>query len=443
MSNAGPSRDCSVIARGLVPGPGDMTAHEGTRAVQTAVAALAEGRLVIVVDDADRENEADLVGCAARITPTDMAFMVAHTTGIVCVPMPGDRCDLLGLHPMTSESTELHGTAFTISVDHVSTTTGVSAIDRTTTARALADPATRPRSFRRPGHVFPLRSREGGVLKRAGHTEAAVDLLTLAGQQPVGVISELVATDGSMLGGPELRRFARDHGLPLVSVAALVAYRRGTERLVLPVANASLPTTYGEFRAVAYRSVVDGAEHLALVKGDVSAGSADDSGVLVRMHSECLTGDALGSRRCDCGSQLASALKLIADEGRGVLVYLRGQEGRGIGLGHKLRAYELQEAGLDTVDANVQLGLPIDSREYGIGAQILADLGVRKLRLMSNNPSKFTGIEGHGLSIVGRVALATEVTPENVRYLLAKQRRLGHLLTLGDSEVGRAAIPLG
>ncbi len=410
-------------------------APENNRAVQAAIAALGEGRLVIVVDEAERENEADLVAGAAQITTEDMAFMVAHTTGIVCVPMRAERCDQLSLYPMTTENTELHGTAFTISVDHVSTSTGVSAHDRVRTIRALADPESRPASFARPGHVFPLRYREGGVLQRAGHTEAAVDLLTLACQPPVGVISELVAPDGSMLRGEMLESFAREHELPIVSTAALIAYRRATERHVTRIASAAMPTPYGNFQAIGYRSLLDDTEHLALMMGDVSQLSVDDPGVLARVHSECLTGDVLGSQRCDCGTQLRSALQLIAQEGRGVFVYLRGHEGRGVGLGNKLRAYQLQDAGFDTVDANTQLGLPVDSREYGIGTQILADLGVQRIRLMTNNPAKLNGIAGHGVSVVGRVALPSVITAENVRYLQAKQLRLGHLLGIADDSV--------
>ncbi|WP_239154293.1 bifunctional 3,4-dihydroxy-2-butanone-4-phosphate synthase/GTP cyclohydrolase II [Amycolatopsis sp. FDAARGOS 1241] len=394
--------------------------------VQHAVAALAQGRLVVVVDDADRENEGDLVGAARTMTQEQMAFLVRHTTGIVCAPMPGERADALRLRQMVTENTDAHGTAFTVSADHVGSGTGVSAADRTTTVRALADPATKPAELRRPGHIFPLRAREGGVLVRAGHTEAAVDLLAMAGAGDVGVISELVADDGSMLRGPELEEFAARHDLPLLRIADLVRYRGATERLVEPVASAAMPTAFGDFRAVAYRSVLDGTEHLALVRGDVAAAGRTPSGALVRVHSECLTGDILGSLRCDCGAQLEYALREIAAEGAGAVIYLRGHEGRGIGLAHKIHAYALQEQGLDTVEANLAQGLPVDSRSYGIGARILADLGVRRLRLITNNPAKYGGLEGYALDIVGRVRLPVAQTPHNVRYLRTKQERMGH-----------------
>ncbi|MCF6509956.1 bifunctional 3,4-dihydroxy-2-butanone-4-phosphate synthase/GTP cyclohydrolase II [Blastococcus sp. MG754426] len=400
-------------------------------AVQSAVAALAGGELVVVVDDADREDEGDLVGAAELVTPDRMAFLVRHTTGIVCVPMSASRADDLRLPLMVADSTDLHETAFTVSVDAAGTGTGVSAADRAATVRALADPATRPGDLRRPGHVFPLRARAGGVLRRAGHTEAAVDLLTMAGLSGVGVISEILADDGSMRRGPDLRAFAAAHGLPLLAVADLVRYRRASERLVEPVGGSAMPTAFGDFRAVAYRSTLDGVEHLALVLGDVAAAGRSEAGVLVRVHSECLTGDILGSLRCDCGAQLEQALRAVAAEGCGVVVYLRGHEGRGIGLGHKIRAYALQELGLDTVDANTAQGLPVDSRSYGVGAQILADLGVLRLRLITNNPAKHGGLDGHGLQIVDRVALPTAPTPHDVRYLRTKRDRLGHTVLTG------------
>ncbi|WP_255638548.1 bifunctional 3,4-dihydroxy-2-butanone-4-phosphate synthase/GTP cyclohydrolase II [Amycolatopsis sp. DSM 110486] len=394
--------------------------------MQHAVAALAQGRLVVVVDDADRENEGDLVGAARTMTAEQMAFLVRHTTGIVCAPMPGERADALRLRQMVADNTDAHGTAFTVSVDHLASGTGVSAADRTTTVRALADPATKPGELRRPGHVFPLRAREGGVLVRAGHTEAAVDLLAMAGAGDVGVISELVADDGSMLRGTAVEEFARRFDLPLLRIADLVRYRGATERLVEPVASAAMPTAFGDFRAVAYRSVLDGTEHLALVRGDVAAAGQSSAGALVRVHSECLTGDILGSLRCDCGAQLEYALREIAAEGAGAVIYLRGHEGRGIGLAHKIHAYALQEQGLDTVEANLAQGLPVDSRSYGIGAQILTDLGVRRMRLITNNPAKYGGLEGYALDIVGRVRLPVTQTPHNVRYLRTKQERMGH-----------------
>ncbi|KXF83747.1 GTP cyclohydrolase [Rhodococcus ruber Chol-4] len=396
--------------------------------VELAVETLAAGGMVVVVDDDDRENEGDLVAAAATMTAEQMAFIVRHTTGIVCAPMTAHRADTLDLPLMVERNTDAHGTAFTVTVDHVSTGTGVSAQDRAATVRALADDTTEPADLRRPGHVFPLRAREGGVLARAGHTEATVDLLRLTGAGDVGVIGEIVAEDGSMRRGADLVAFAREHGLPLLRIADLVRYRAATEPFVELVAEATMPTEFGEFRAVAFRSVLDGTEHLALVMGDVAAAGRTSDGVLVRVHSECLTGDILGSLRCDCGAQLERALAEIAREGCGVLVYLRGHEGRGIGLAHKIRAYSLQEQGLDTVDANRALGLPDDSRSYGVGARILADLGVRRMRLITNNPGKLGGLEGYSIEIVGRVALPTVVTAHNVRYLRAKRDRMGHEL---------------
>jgi 3,4-dihydroxy 2-butanone 4-phosphate synthase/GTP cyclohydrolase II len=401
-----------------------------THAVQRAVAALASGGMVVVVDDADRENEGDLVLAAGTATAEQVAFVVRHTTGILCAPMPAARADALGLPQMVADNSDAHGTAFTVSVDVEGSGTGVSAADRARTFVALADPAAKAADFRRPGHVFPLRARDGGVLVRAGHTEAAVDLLTLAGCAPVGLISELVADDGSMLRGDGLRDFVRQHDLPILAIADLVRYRRSTEHLVEHVATAAMPTVFGDFRAMAYRSKLDGTEHLALVMGDVAAAGRAEGGALVRVHSECLTGDMLGSLRCDCGSQLEQALREIAEEGCGVAVYLRGHEGRGIGLAHKIRAYALQEEGLDTVDANAAQGLPVDSRSYGIGAQILGDLGVRRLRLMTNNPAKYGGLDGYGLEIVGRVRLPAAENAHNSRYLRTKRDRMGHDLGL-------------
>jgi 3,4-dihydroxy 2-butanone 4-phosphate synthase/GTP cyclohydrolase II len=400
-----------------------------TEAVQRAVAALAAGQMVVVVDDEDRENEGDLIVAAELVTDEQMAFLVRHTTGIVCAPMPAARTEELRLPQMVSENGDVHGTAFTVSVDHVDTTTGVSAADRARTVRALAGASTGPDELRRPGHVFPLRARAGGVLVRAGHTEAAVDLTTMAGLSGVGVIGEIVDEDGSMRRGESLTRFAAEHGLPVLSIADLVRHRRATERLVELVAASQMPTEFGDFRAMAYRSTVDGTEHLALVMGDVAAAGRSAAGALVRVHSECLTGDILGSLRCDCGGQLEQALRAVAEEGVGAVVYLRGHEGRGIGLGHKIRAYALQEQGLDTVDANIVQGLPADSRSYGVGAQILGDLGISRLRLITNNPAKYGGLDGYGLTIVGRVALPAVVTPHNVRYLRTKRERMGHLDT--------------
>ena len=405
-----------------------VAATGSTAAVHAAVAALASGRPIIVVDDEDRENEADLVMAAVAVTPEWMSFFVRHTTGIVCAPMVGSRLDELRLPLMTEANTEAHATAFTVSVDHCHTGTGVSAADRAATVRALADPTSTPGDFRRPGHIFPLRYRNGGVLKRAGHTEATIDLLRIAGVTEVGVISELVSDDGSMMNGPAVTEFAARHHLVTLSVADLVRFRRCTEQLVERVSAAALPTRHGDFRAIAYRSMLDDVDHLALVAGDVATASARGGGVLVRVHSECLTGDVVGSLRCDCGYQLDDALRMIAAEGVGVLLYLRGHEGRGIGLGHKLQAYALQQHGRDTVDANLELGLPVDSREYGIGAQMLADLGVRRIRLITNNPAKYGGLEGYDLEIVARVPAPSVVTAENVAYLRTKRDRMGHLL---------------
>ena len=390
-----------------------------------AVEAYGRGEIVCVVDDADRENEGDLIVAAQFATAEKVAFMVRHTSGLICVPLTDERCRRLELEPMAAANTDAHGTAFMTSVDlAVGTTTGISAADRAATARALADPDSSPSDFTRPGHMFPLRARPGGVLKRAGHTEAAVDLARLAGVEPVAVISELVNDDGSMARLPDLRRFAAAHGLPLIPIADLVAHRYRHDRLIRRVGVARLPTVHGDFECFAYESTLDGIEHLAFVYGSLS--EQDD--VLVRVHSECITGDVFGSLRCDCGDQLRHAMAAVAAEGAGAVVYLRGHEGRGIGLGHKIQAYALQQAGYDTVDANVALGLPVDSREYGIGAQILADLGITRLRLMTNNPAKYGGLGGYGLEIVGRVPMPAEATVENLAYLETKRSRMGHLL---------------
>ncbi len=375
------------------------------------------------MDDADRENEGDLILAAERITEKKMAFLLRHTSGLVCVSMSGAWIDRLQLPLMVSQNTEAQRTAFTVSVDaKKSTTTGISAADRTATVKALADISSVPDDFRRPGHIFPLRAREGGVLKRAGHTEAAVDLAQLAGMAPVGVLCEIVNEDHSMARLPALKQFAEKFGLPLISVADLVRYRRTREKLVRCISSASLPTPHGNFIAYAYESVLDGMEHLALVKGEVD----DQEEVLVRVHSECLTGDLFGSKRCDCGGQLDLAREVIGKRERGVVIYLRGQEGRGIGLAHKIRAYALQDKGFDTVDANKELGLPVDSREYGIGAQILADLGVSTICLLTNNPAKYGGLAGYGLKIVKRIPLVLPPTEENRKYLSTKEKKMGH-----------------
>jgi 3,4-dihydroxy 2-butanone 4-phosphate synthase / GTP cyclohydrolase II len=400
--------------------------------IENAIAAIGRGEFVIVVDDADRENEGDLIMAAEKVTPESMAFMVRHTSGVICLPLEPERCDALQLPLMVAHNTEAQRTAFTVSVDATTgTTTGISAADRAATVQALIDPATQPNDLARPGHIFPLRYREGGVLKRAGHTEAAVDLARLAGVYPSGVLSEITNDDGTMARLPELQKFAAEHDLQVISIADLIRFRRHREKLVRRVSEARIPTRHGDFTAYVFESLLDGVEHLAFVRGEIS-GNED---VLVRVHSECLTGDVFGSLRCDCGVQLDVALERVAAEGRGVVVYLRGHEGRGIGLGHKLRAYTLQDEGRDTVEANVELGFPADSREYGIGSQILVDLGVSTMRLMTNNPAKYGGLEGYGLEIVERVPLHVEPNDENISYLRAKQDKMGHLLDLGEAQV--------
>ncbi|MGY6655432.1 bifunctional 3,4-dihydroxy-2-butanone-4-phosphate synthase/GTP cyclohydrolase II [Amycolatopsis sp. TRM77291] len=410
------------------------TRHSPAEAVQHALAALAEGRMIVVADGADREDEGDLIVAAEFVTAEQMAFLVRHGTGIVCTPMPAERADDLRLPPMVTDNTDAHGTAFTVSVDHMSTGTGVSAADRATTSRSLASHRTQPGELRRPGHVFPLRARKGGVLVRPGHTEAAVDLTMMAGLSGVGVITEITADDGTMPSGASLAAFARQHDLPYLTIADLVHHRRATERTVEQFATSSMPTAFGTFRAVAYRSTIDSREHLALVMGDVSEAGRAERGALVRVHSECLTGDTFGSLRCDCGSQFKQAMQAIAEEGCGALIYLRGHEGRGIGLAHKIRAYALQDEGLDTVDANVVQGLPADSRSYGVGSQILRDLAISRLRLITNNPAKFGGLASYGLTIVDRVALPIVETPHNVRYLRTKHERMGHQIEMRSAE---------
>jgi 3,4-dihydroxy 2-butanone 4-phosphate synthase/GTP cyclohydrolase II len=401
--------------------------------IENAIAAVQRGELVVVVDDADRENEGDLIMAAEKVTQETMAFMIRHTSGVICLPTEGDVLDRLQLPLMVAHNTEVQRTAFTISVDAVhGTTTGISAADRATTVHTLIDPGTRPEDLARPGHIFPLRYREGGVLKRAGHTEAAVDLARMAGLRPAGVLAEVVNDDGTMARLPQLERFAGEHGLQLISIADLIRYRRHREKLVRRVSEARIPTRYGDFTAYVFDSLLDGVEHMAFVRGEV----AGKSNVLVRVHSECLTGDVFGSMRCDCGVQLDLALERIAQEGRGVVLYLRGHEGRGIGLGHKLRAYTLQDEGRDTVEANVELGFPADSREYGIGSQILVDLGITTMRLMTNNPAKYGGLDGFGLEITERVPLHVAPTSENIAYLRTKQQKMGHLLDLEDEQLG-------
>jgi 3,4-dihydroxy 2-butanone 4-phosphate synthase/GTP cyclohydrolase II len=394
--------------------------------IDEAISAIGQGEIVIVVDDEDRENEGDLIMAAECATPEKIAFFLHHTAGLICAPITEERAQELDLPLMVADNTETMRTAFTVSVDYRhGTSTGISAYDRAATINALVDPATRPTDLLRPGHVFPLAARDGGVLKRAGHTEAAIDLTRLAGLYPAAAICEIVnEKKDDMARAPELERFAEDHGLVMISIADLVRYRRRNEKLVRRITEARLPTQWGDFTCYAYESTLDGAEHLAFVRGAVQG----EQNVLVRMHSECLTGDVFGSLRCDCGSQLEEAMRRIAEEDMGVVVYLRGHEGRGIGLSHKLRAYNLQDNGHDTVDANLALGLPIDSREYGIGAQILVDLGLTTLRLLTNNPAKYGGLDGYGLEINERVPLLTAPTPENIHYLRTKRERMGHLL---------------
>jgi 3,4-dihydroxy 2-butanone 4-phosphate synthase / GTP cyclohydrolase II len=393
--------------------------------IEDAIAAIARGEFVVVVDDANRENEGDLIIAAEKVTPEAMAFMIRHTSGVVCMPLEGSRLDELQLPMMVAENTTAYRTAFTVSVDAKrGTTTGISAADRATTVHTLIDRASTPDDLARPGHIFPLRYREGGVLKRAGHTEAAIDLARLAGLTPAGVLAEVVNDDGTMARLRELERFATEHDLQLISIADLIRYRRHREKLVRRISEARIPTKYGEFTAYVFESLLDGTEHMAFVRGEV----AGQPNVLVRVHSECLTGDVFGSTRCDCGLQLDLALERVAVEDQGVIVYLRGHEGRGIGLGHKLRAYTLQDQGRDTVQANVELGFPIDSREYGIGSQILVDLGITTMRLMTNNTMKFGGLEGYGLQIVERVPLEIKPNVHNIEYLRTKRERMGHIL---------------
>ncbi|HXY19855.1 MAG TPA: bifunctional 3,4-dihydroxy-2-butanone-4-phosphate synthase/GTP cyclohydrolase II [Gemmatimonadales bacterium] len=394
--------------------------------VEQAIADVRAGKIVVVADDEGRENEGDLVAAAEKITPDLINFMTVHGRGLICLTLTGERCEALGLQQMVEHNTEAHETAFTVSVDagaRFGVTTGISASDRATTIRVAIDPVTVPGDLRRPGHVFPLRSRPGGVLQRVGQTEASVDLARLAGLIPAGVLCEILNADGTMSRRPELERFAAEHGLTFITVAQIVAHRLQNERLVHRVAEARLPTPHGEFRVIGYRNDVDAAEHVALVYGDVRA----RPDVLVRIHSKCLTGDVFGSARCDCGWQLQTAMKMIAEAGAGVVVYL-DQEGRGIGLLNKLKAYELQDAGQDTVEANERLGFLPDLRNYGIGAQILLDLGVKAIRILTNNPMKLVGIEGYGLSIVERLPIIPPRTEENAGYLDVKRDKLGHLL---------------
>lgn len=394
--------------------------------VEKAIEDIRLGRMIIVADDEDRENEGDLVCAASAVTPEIINFMTVHARGLICVAVTPERAEELNLPLMTERNTDPEGTAFTVSVDahrKYGVTTGISAQDRARTIQVILDPATGPEDLRRPGHIFPLRARPGGVLRRVGQTEASVDLATLAGLPPAGVICEILNADGTMARRPELEVIAREHGLTFITVAQLVAYRLRKERLVRRIAEARLPTAHGEFRIIGFESLVDGREHVALVKGEI-AGEED---VTVRMHSECLTGDVFGSQRCDCGAQLDAALRRIAEIGKGAIVYLR-QEGRGIGLGNKLRAYHLQDQGQDTVEANESLGFKPDLRDYGIGAQILLDLGLSSIRILTNNPRKIVGMEGYGITVTGREPLEVEPGEFNRGYLDTKRTKLGHLL---------------
>jgi 3,4-dihydroxy 2-butanone 4-phosphate synthase/GTP cyclohydrolase II len=399
--------------------------------IEEIIAAISAGEMVIMVDDADRENEGDLIIAAEDATPDNIGFMLRYTSGIICMPVTGERLDALELPMMVAKNTDVRRTAFTVSIDAADgTTTGISAADRCRTIHTVIDPATKPSDLARPGHLYPLRYEPGGVLKRAGHTEAAVDLAEMAGKYPAAVLAEVMNDDGTVARLGDLEVFAKEHGLAMGTIADLIAYRRKSERLVERVVEARIPTVHGEFAAVGYRSLVDDRQHIALVKGEIG----DGEGVMVRVHSECLTGDVFGSLRCDCGEQLDHALGRVAEEGRGVVLYIRGHEGRGIGLLHKLAAYRLQDEGMDTVDANVNLGLPVDNRDYGVGSQILYDLGVRSMRLLTNNPVKRAAIEGYGLSILERIPISVPANDENRRYLHSKADRLGHDLDFGEEE---------
>ncbi len=409
----------------VVRGVQDSSAGVRLDSIPEAIAAIRDGKSIVVIDDEDRENEGDLIYAASKATPELAAFMIRYTSGYICVGMSGELLDRLSLPPMTAVNEDRKGTAYAVSVDAKDVAgTGISAVDRAHTIRVLADSATEPYELTRPGHVMPLRAVKGGVLRRPGHTEASVDLTTLAGLTGAGALCELVNDDGTMMRAPRCREFADEHGLLLISIADLIKYRRQHESQVTKVAEVALPTEHGDFRAVGYRSEIDGTEHVALMCGEI--GNGED--VLVRVHSECLTGDVFGSLRCDCGPQLHTAMSRVAQEGRGVVLYVKGHEGRGIGLLDKMRAYELQERGLDTVDANLSLGLPSDARDYGTGARILSDLGIKSMRLLTNNPTKRAGLEGYGLTIIERVPLVVEENSHNSVYMSTKVARMGHEL---------------
>ncbi|MDD4803156.1 MAG: bifunctional 3,4-dihydroxy-2-butanone-4-phosphate synthase/GTP cyclohydrolase II [Syntrophomonas sp.] len=391
--------------------------------IEEAIQDFKDGKMLIMVDDEDRENEGDIIVAAEKCNPDIVNFMATYAKGLICMPMIGQRLDELEIQAMVIENTDNHQTAFTVSVDHVTTSTGISAHERAATIKALVSTDSKPADFRKPGHIFPLRYREGGVLRRTGHTEGSIDLANISGLYPATVICEIMSKDGTMARVPELFEFAQEHDIKIITIADLIQYRRRKEKLVRRVEDTKLPTDFGEFTAVAYESVLDGKDHLALVKGEW----AEDEPILVRVHSECLTGDVFGSMRCDCGEQLQTALAMIEEAGKGVFLYMR-QEGRGIGLANKIRAYKLQDRGRDTVQANLDLGFPADLRDYGIGAQILVDLGVRKMRMMTNNPKKIKGLEGYGLEVVERVSIEMPSKDENRRYLQTKKDKMGHLL---------------
>ncbi|WP_438351796.1 bifunctional 3,4-dihydroxy-2-butanone-4-phosphate synthase/GTP cyclohydrolase II [Paenibacillus sp. FA6] len=397
--------------------------------IEEAIYDLMRGKVIIVVDDEDRENEGDFIALAEKATPEVINFMISQGRGLVCLPITQERADELDLRPMVEHNTDNHGTAFTVSIDHKDTTTGISANERSLTVKAIMDPNATREDFRRPGHMFPLIAKKGGILRRAGHTEAAVDLARMCGSYPAAVICEIIKEDGTMARLPDLVTIAREQDLKLINIKELIHYRNDKERLVNREVSVRMPTDFGEFQAIAYTNEVDDKEHLALVKGEIDPNKP----VLVRVHSECLTGDVFHSHRCDCGPQFAAALRQIEAEGSGVLLYMR-QEGRGIGLLNKLKAYKLQEEGLDTVDANLKLGFPADLRDYGIGAQILKDLGVRQIRLLTNNPRKIKGLEGYGLEVVERVPIQMEENEDNTHYLHTKQAKMGHLMKFDDIE---------